>query len=284
MKIGIDSYCYHRYFGEVYDFQKDPGKRWTTDDFVRRAIELKVDGVSLELCFFPRFDSDYLKQLRGMLDEAGMERVAAWGHPDGLEAGQNEDALKDLIAQIDTATALGTDVMRVVGSSLMFRDQPRGPQIERLTAMFKEAVKVAADKNVILAMENHIDYTASEILTLINNVDSKYFGVNFDTGNCLRMFEDPVASAELLAPYIYATHIKDLSPRKGGSPQAWNFWESVPNGKGIVDIPAVMKVLKDAGYKGTLCVEVDCLREDWEEDQAVEMSVNYLRQQAAKLG
>ena len=24
MKVGIDSYCYHRYFGEVYDNQQDP--------------------------------------------------------------------------------------------------------------------------------------------------------------------------------------------------------------------------------------------------------------------
>jgi sugar phosphate isomerase/epimerase len=52
---------------------------------------------------------------------------------------------------------------------------------------------------------------------------------------------------------------------------------------GLVDIPGVMKVLKDAGYGGVLAVELDCLREDWEEDQAVEMSVNYLREQAAKL-
>ena len=42
---------------------------------------------------------------------------------------------------------------------------------------------------------------------------------------------------------------------------------------------AVMKVLKDAGYEGVLAVELDCLREDWEEDQAVEVSVNYLREQ-----
>jgi hypothetical protein len=44
-----------------------------------------------------------------------------------------------------------------------------------------------------------------------------------------------------------------------------------------------MKVLKDQGYTGTLCVEVDCLRPDWQEDEAVEMSVNYLGEQDARL-
>ncbi len=284
MKIGIDSYCYHRYFGEVYDFQKAPGKAWSLEDFINRAIELKVDGVSLETCFIPSFKKDYLKKLKDALDEANIDRVVAWGHPDGLEAGKNKEALKDMIKMIDVADFMGgSKVMRIVGSSLMFRYKPHGPQIKNLTLMLKEAAKVAEDKGVILAMENHIDYTATEILDLLNRVGSNNLGVNFDTGNALRLFEDPVEEAEILGPFIYATHVKDVSPMKGGSPKDWHYWESVPAGKGVVDIPGVMKVLRRHKYNGTLAVELDCLRDEWEEDQAVEMSVNYLREQDAKL-
>lgn len=63
MKIGIDSYCYHRFFGEVYDDQEAPKKNMTMEDFLRRAKELDVDGVSLESCFFPSFDEAYLADL-----------------------------------------------------------------------------------------------------------------------------------------------------------------------------------------------------------------------------
>ena len=283
MKIGIDSYCYHRYFGEVYTFQVDPGIRWTASDFVRRAAELKVDGVSLETCFLPGLDSTQIRQLKAMLDQHNLDRVVAWGHPDGLEGGRNEAALRDLIKHIGVARLMGARVMRIVGSSLRFRDEPHAPQIERLSVMLREAVKVAEDRNVTLAIENHIDFTASEILALINNVGSKYLGVNFDSGNALRLFEDPVEEARLLAPHVHATHIKDLSPRRGGSPREWNFWESVPAGQGVIDVPGIMKVLKDQGYQGTLCAEVDCLKTEWEEDQAVQMSVSYLREQAARL-
>jgi sugar phosphate isomerase/epimerase len=284
MKIGIDSYCYHRYFGEIYDFQIDPGKRWSLEDFLERAIQLKVDGVSLETCFIPSFEKDYLKKIKDILDKASIDRVIAWGHPDGLEAGKNEDALKDLIKMIDVAEFMGgSKIMRIVGSSLMFRYEPHEPQLKNLTRMLKEATKVAEDKGVIIAMENHIDYTASEIFDHIDRVGSKNLGVNFDTGNALRLFESPVEEAKILVPYIYATHIKDVSPRRGGSPKEWNFWESVPAGEGVVDIPGVMKVLKDSGYKGVLAVELDCLRENWEEDHAVEMSVKYLREQDSKL-
>lgn len=283
MKIGVDSYCYHRYFGEIYDFQKDPGTRRTSDDFVRRAIGLKVEAISLETCFFPSCDPSYVRQLKATLDYHSIDRVVAWGHPDGLEGGENKEALKDLVKHIEVAKMMGAKVMRIVGSSLRYRNEPHGPQIERLSEMLREAVKVAEEQDVILAMENHIDFTAREILGLIRNVDSRYFGVNFDTGNALRLFEDPVEEAKLLAPYIHATHIKDLSPHRGGSPQEWNFWQSVPAGKGVVDIPGVVKVLKDHGYKGTLCIEVDCLRPEWEEDQAVEISLQYLRDQVARL-
>jgi len=277
MKIGVDSYCYHRYFGEIYPFQKDPGKRWSTTDFVNRAIELSVAGVSLETCFFSSLDAGYLRDLKAMLDQHNLDLVIAWGHPDGLEGGNNLEALSDLVKHIGVARTMGAKVMRIIGSSLRFRDEAHGPQLERLAAMLKEAVRLAEDEDIVLAMENHIDFTATEILNLIERVGSESFGVNFDTGNALRLFEDPVEEARLLAPFIHATHIKDVSPRRGGSPREWNFWESVPAGKGVVDIAGVMQVLKDQGYQGTLCVEVDCLRPEWDEDEAVEISVNYLR-------
>ena len=34
MKVGIDSYCYHRFFGEVYPDQKPPAKNMTMQDFL----------------------------------------------------------------------------------------------------------------------------------------------------------------------------------------------------------------------------------------------------------
>ena len=144
MKIGIDSYCYHRFFGEVYPQQKKPAKQMTLEGFIKRAHELKVDGVSLESCFIPRFDAAYLSEIKGMLDEYKLDRVFAWGHPDGLEGGRNEKAFADMVKSIEYAAAIGAKVMRVVGASLMFRNEPHGPMLEKLTTMFTEAVKSAA--------------------------------------------------------------------------------------------------------------------------------------------
>ena len=156
MKIGIDSYCYHRFFGEVYPEQAAPGKRMTLDDFLDRAHQLGVDGVSLESCYIPT-DRDYLLGIRDRLDRYGLDRVWAWGHPDGLERGRNRQALDAMIANFEHARTIGASVMRVVGSSRKYRHEPHGPQIEALARMFAEAEPVAREFGIRMAVENHID-------------------------------------------------------------------------------------------------------------------------------
>ena len=282
MKIGIDSYCYHRFFGEVYPQQKAP-RPMSLEDFLRRAKELEVDGVSLESCFFPRLDSSYLAGIKKLLDAYGFDRVYAWGHPDGLEGGTNQQAYDEMLASIERAKAIGADVMRVVGSSLMFRKQPHQPQLERLTRMFSDAVQVAEKHGVRMAVENHIDFTADEMLQLITAVNSPYLGINFDTGNFVRLLDDPIKGMEKLAKYVYATHIKDLRPQKGVPADEWYFFSSAPVGDGIVDNMQLARLLARAGYQGFLAVEIDFLHPDYREDEdgAVARSIQELKRIAA---
>lgn len=285
IKVGIDSYCYHRYFGEIYDIQPNTDIRWTYEQFIERAKDLGVDGVSLETCFLPSINESYILKLKDMLDKYNLDRVLAWGHPDGFEGGKNEKALEDLRKYFDVAKMIGSKVLRIVGSSLKYRDEPHEPQLSKLTKILKKACEEAETYGLILAIENHIDYTADEIASLIERVRYDNLRVNLDTGNALRMFEDPVEVAEKLAPYTVATHTKDLSPVRYNkfyntrcTPRDWFFWAAVPVGDGIIDIPSIARILHDAGYKGTLAVEIDCLKEGYEdEDVAVEKSVKYLR-------
>ncbi|MDD5673053.1 MAG: sugar phosphate isomerase/epimerase [Chitinivibrionales bacterium] len=285
MKIGIDSYCYHRFFGEVYARQKKPSKKLTLEWFIKRAKELTVDGVSLESCFIPRFDTAYLSEIKGMLDEYKLDRVFAWGHPDGLEGGRNERAFADMLKSIEYAAAIGAKVMRVCGASLQFRNEPHGPMLEKLAAMFKEAVKEGARRDVRIADENHIDFNADEMLGLIRNVNSPYFGINFDTGNFMRVLDDPIKGMEKLAKYTLATHIKDLKPNRQASVDDWYFFSCTPVGEGLVDNRKLAQLLKTAGYQGFLAVEIDFLHPDYKnnEDAAVEESVKALRRIAKSL-
>jgi len=282
MKVGIDSYCFHRFLGEVYPQQTPPANRMTMEDFLARAYELGVDGVSLESCFFPSLSSEYLGEIKGLLDDYGLDRIYAWGHPDGLEGGSNEQAYDEMIQSFDCAQRIGAKVMRVVGSSLMFRHQPHEPQLGRLTAMFRKAVEVARSYGIRMAVENHIDFTADEMVRLLDAVDSPYLGINFDTGNFLRLLDDPIKGMAKLAPRVYATHIKDLKVQRGVPANEWYFFSSTPVGDGVVDNQNLVQMLAEAGFDGILAVEIDFLHPDYgnDENAAVARSVRELRRLA----
>ncbi len=286
MKIGIDSYCFHRFFGEVYPGQKSAASPYTMESFLDRAKALGCDGVSLESCFFPEFGAAYLGRLKKKLDDYGFDRVYAWGHPDGLEAGANPQAKDDMIGHIEYAAAIGAPVMRVVGSSLRFRFEPHDAQLKILAQWFREAAAVAEKKGIRLAVENHIDYNSDEILWLIEQVGSEYFGINLDTGNFLRVLDDPVEATRKLAKHVYATHVKDVRPVKGVNVREWYYFSSVAAGTGLVQIREVAAVLKAAGYRGFLALETDMPHPEYEEqeERMIAESIRYLKEVGASVG
>ena len=279
MKVGIDSYCYHRLFGEVYTGQNQPQYRLSFEDFLTKIDKLGIDGVSLESCFIPQFDDAYLCGVKAHLDASGMDRVYAWGHPDGLEGGRNEQAFEEMVQHIGYAKLIGADVMRVVGSSLMFRFEPHEPQLEKLTRMFSEATKIAERHGVKLAVENHIDYNSDEILQLVTGVNSPYFGVNFDSGNFLRVLDDPIQAMKKLASFVFATHIKDLRPVRGVPAHEWYFFSCVPTGEGLIPNEKLVQLLHQHRYQGFLAVEIDFLHPDYtdREEEVVIQSIQALR-------
>ena len=279
MKIGIDSYCYHRFWGDIATGQKQTSERHDLEWFLKRAHDLKVDGVAVEPPLIARTDASYLSEVKGMLDEYKLDRVYAWGHPDGLEGGRSEKAFADMMKSIEYAAAIGAKVMRVCGASLEFRNEPHGPMLEKLAKQFSEAVKEAAKHDIKIADENHIDFNSDEMLSLIKTVNSPYFGINFDTGNFMRVLDDPIKGMEKLAKYTLSTHVKDLKPNRDASVDDWYFFSSTPVGDGLVDNQKLAQLLKNADYQGFLAVEIDFLHPDynWDEDKAVAKSIKELR-------
>jgi sugar phosphate isomerase/epimerase len=284
MRPAIDSYTYHRYFGEWYDgLQSDPGARMTVFDFLDRAAAHGVAGVSLESCFLPADDA-FIARLRGALDERRLDRVWAWGHPAGLRSGADTAAADDLARHLGVAQRLGARVMRICGGGRRTRPASWTEHKEGLVGLLRPLVDVAARHDVVMAIENHIDLLADEMVELIETIDSPWLRVCFDTANNLRMLEDPVEVARKLAPYARATHLKDVTAQKG-DPRTFAFWPSVPLGTGVVDLDAVLDALREAGYTGLLALEIDYLAPAYVErgeEAAVAQSLAWLRDALAR--
>ena len=256
MKIGIDSYCFHRYFGEIYPgLQTDPGTRWRMEgEFLDFALSQNVDEIALEACFFDALDDGLCAEVKARLDDTGVDRVLGWGHPEGLWGGTRPEELESLKRHIPQTLKLGSNRMRITAASMNYAKAPREELIGRVIPMLAEAARAAQDQGVVLALENHIDFTSQELLRIIEVVGSENLRVNFDTGNCLRLFEDPVEAAARLAPYTISTHTKDIATRrKGGSPsENFTWWPACPAGEGVIDLPGVVKALQEGGFDGSL--------------------------------
>ncbi len=151
--------------------------------------------------------------------------------------------------------------------------------------MFRKAVKVAERFGIRMAVENHINFNCEEMLSLLRSVDSPFLGINFDTGNFVRLLGDPVQAMDLLAPYTYATHVKDLKVQRGVAANEWYFFSSAPVGEGVVDNTKLVEKLRRTGFDGLLAVGIDFLHPDYggEEYSAVAASVRELRRLVAQL-
>jgi sugar phosphate isomerase/epimerase len=167
--------------------------------------------------------------------------------------------------------------MRICCGGRRTRPQEWPSHKAKLVPLLREAAAHAKEHGVALAIENHIDLLADELVDLIETVDSSSLGVCLDTANNLRMLEDPAVAIEKLAPFARATHVKDIAA-KSGNPREFAFWPSVPVGQGLIDIPRAFDALRKHGYDGLLALEIDYLHPAYESDeQAIAQSIEYMR-------
>ena len=255
----IDSYSWHRAFGQHYPGLEEPSPAMTLEAMIGVATRLGARGLAVESCFFPQADTAWAARAGDLLAEADLAPVWAWGHPRGLNSGRDSHALDDLIRHLDIARALGADVMRICAGGRATRPSSWEDHRTMLLPMLREAAGAAEQAGVTLALENHIDLLTPEIVELMEEVASPALGICLDTANQLRLFEDPLDAARAMAPWVRTTHVKDIVAWKG-DPKTFAFWPSVPAGTGLVPLAEILALLDAQGYRGLLALEIDYLK------------------------
>ncbi len=279
MRVGIDTYSYHRFFGEIREGEEDPGTRWTTWDFLDRAVELGVDGVSLETCYLDLDDPAFRERLAVTLDGAGLEAVLAWGHPGGLEMGKSTERLDDLLRVIDHAAAMGVSLVRlVVGTFTHWGREPPHVSVERLVPRVWTACRQAAELGIRLSIETHTALPVESLEELVCRVGAPNLGVVLDTANVVRVGSDLLEATRLLAPLTDMAHVKDLDLSDAGFGDPGGWWPCTSLGAGDLDLRGVVSELRSVGFEGLLCVELATLPPGSDEDRMVAESVAWLRE------
>jgi sugar phosphate isomerase/epimerase len=284
MQVGIDSYSYHRRYGEhrageaisaVAAWPLEPGP------VLRHARASGADIVFLETCYLPEPEA---LDAALMADAGpGLRIGLSWGHPwpagrfHGLDGGRSFGAELELVRWMDAAARLGHDVLRITAGSPASRgDEPAEVLVERLVGPMRRAAEAAADRGLRLALENHGDLRVEDILELLARVDvPAAVGVCLDNVNLIRVGDDMAEGTRALAPFTLLVQLKD---HRAGDPTVWGGPTCTALGEGIADLDGLIAILADAGFDGPVCVELASLGpDDVDELAMIERSVAWLR-------
>lgn len=282
MRVGIDSYSYHRRYGELRAGERDPGAAvWplVPAPVLAHARDLGVDDLFLETCYLPEPET-----IDGPMLEAGPVRVGfSWGHPwpdgafHGLDGGRTPAAEDHLARWIDAAARLGHPVMRItLGSPASRGTEPAALLVDRLIEPTRRAAERADAVGLALAIENHGDLRAEDVLEVIERTGAPNLGVTLDNVNLIRVGDDMIEGTRMLAPRTLLVQLKDHPPTP--DPTVWGGPVSVALGEGVAPLRRILDVLGTAGFDGPVCVELASLGSEQVDELAmIERSVAWLR-------
>ena len=108
--------------------------------------------------------------------------------------------------------------------------------------------------DIKLAIHNHgpgdVVYPTPEVVYgKIKSLDSR-IGLCIDIGHVQRLGLDPVANIKKYADRLYDMHLKDVDMNAAEG-------KSVEFGRGVIDLPGVLKALKEIEYKGVMAIEYE---------------------------
>lgn len=226
MKIGLETESYHLLFVTG---------RMDVFSFIKKAADLGLDGVMLniipwpereEICVLESFDPQYLARVKKEIDKYNLYS----------EIDTNGTDPEHLSKVIETAHRIGADVIR----TYVCRGEYDAQLLKKAPSEIKKVVPLLEKYRIKLAVENHEEETSSEVINIINQINSPWVGAHCDVGNGMMAWEDPVEAVKMLAPYAYTTHFKDHIIIKDEDEYKVC---GVPIGEGNIDLEECFKIL-----------------------------------------
>lgn len=255
--IVIHSYPVHSRVGHKNGFS-DPIR------FVEFCQARGVGGVQLSL---GNREPEYIARLRSLAEKHGMYLEGSVRPPK-----EKEDVAR-FEAELRTAKETGATVVRTVMmtgrryETFRTAEQYRSFK-EQAFQSLRLAEPILARLKIRLAVENHKDYRALELVEVMRTFSSEWLGVTVDTGNNLALLEEPLTTIEALAPWAMACHLKDMAVEESAD---GFLLAEVALGEGFLDLKSIVATLRKARPEIRFSLEmitrdplrIPCLSEDY---------------------
>ena len=139
-------------------------------------------------------------------------------------------------------------------------------------ALLPQVNDLVKKHNIKLAIHNHgpgddLYSSPHDVHAKIKDLD-KRIGFCIDIGHVVRIGQDPVPMIEKYKDRLYDMHMKDVD-------KAMSDGTSVEIGRGVIDIPAVIKALKKINYQGNVAFEYE--KDEADPVPGLAESIGYVR-------
>jgi sugar phosphate isomerase/epimerase len=218
----------------------------TLIDFIDDCAKFGLDGTELTSYYMPQTPTDeYLRHLKGEAFRRGLDvSGTAVGNDFCFPTGDDrERQIASVKRWIEYADMMDAPVIRIFAGTAkpgVSADDSRRLAVEAIN----ECCSHAGKYGIFLALENHggITAEADDVLAIVRDVESTWFGVNLDTGNFHTA--DVYGDLARLAPYSLNVQVKASIQPAGQAKQP-------------TDFNRLAKILRDAGYRGYIVLEFE---------------------------
>ena len=219
------------------------------EDFIRKGVELHLDGVDMTVYFLKSAEPAYLASLRHLAFKSGISFSGAACGARMLQGdkAKRAEVLEEIKKWTDVTDQLGASHLRVFAGKLP-PDATTEQGVAWTAEVMKAASEYAAKRGITLGLEpiSGITQRADTLLEIIRRADSPYAGINLDITHFIPTSQqDSYAQIEACIPYATQTHIR------------YRF----DSGE-LIDLDRVWQMFAKGGYKGYMSAEYENEKED----------------------
>jgi len=256
----IDELCVHR--------------TMTLEQWIDLASTLGVEGLE----FYVGFMTDepvFLQRTKSSLERHGLLMPMLCCSPDFT---QPDPALlqKEIEREkrmIELTAYFGGKFCRVL-SGQRRPGVTRAAGVAQVVRVIRELLPFAASRGVVLTLENHYKdnywqypefaQKGDVFVEIVNQIESPWFGVNYDPSNTILAGEDPIALLEQVKHRVVSMHASDRYLKTGTIEDLRREEDSVGYasrlahgviGRGLNDYDRIFSILNSVGFNSWISIE-----------------------------
>lgn len=233
-------------------------------DLLEHCHQIGAGGIQVVV---NNWSEDFAQSVRDRREKLGMYLEGSIGMP------KKPEDVPAFERDVMRAKEAGARVLRTVCSSgrryeILHKQAEFDAMQKNAMTSLQLAEPVLRKHQVRLAVENHKDWRARELVAMLKQLSSEWIGATIDFGNNMALLEDSTDVVQTLAPYVVSTHVKDMAVEE--YPDGFLLSE-VPLGKGLLDLPILFDVCRKVNPSVTFNLEmitrdpleIPCLKADY---------------------